>query len=353
MNVTARKRHTVTDIRARNVLPFVRTALWRSLFPILLLGAAGCVTTSPEEQAQAAAPLSVDALRKLYEGAKDPRQFWITVYPSGQGPVFSGTHRLYEAQLSEFAFKTGDPTPAPVIKFRGHTTEFYQGLIDTSAADNWTDFARGLEMGAELLASPGYASRAMHVPDTVDGYLAVMDRVRLEGVNVGNALFFIRGVTRGLGPLGREVEKPEAAAVLGMRFLEPFSFVRLNFNGKMVAFSSTHPYEPPPGRLIASAPIAKDAGGALGVEGSVNGKPATIILDTAGAYHVALPDPEETEVRHIGIGGLVLRHEPCSSLGEEGLGLEEYPRVGLDILSRFVLVIDNAAGMVHFERGAE
>ena len=312
----------------------------------------GCATT-PERSKQAAAPLPREAIRKFYEKAKDPRQFWITVYPSANGPVFSGTHRLYEAQLAEVPFERGEPFPGPVVKFRGHGAEVYRGLVDTSAADNWTDFEGAAAMGATLLGGPGYSSEPSHVPDTLSGYLTVMDRIRFEGLYVENALFFARGVMHDLGPLARGVTKPELTAVLGMRFIEPFSFVRFDFKGASVAFASTRAFEPRPDVLIASVPIEKDAGGALAVRGTVNGKPETIILDTAGDYAVAMKDPEETELRHLSLGDLVLRHLPCTGLAEEGLGLEDYPRVGLDVLSRFVLVIDNTAGLVHFERPEE
>ena len=45
--------------------------------------------------------VSRDKIRTYYKTARDPRQYWITVYSSEAGPVFVGAHRVHAGQSAE------------------------------------------------------------------------------------------------------------------------------------------------------------------------------------------------------------------------------------------------------------
>jgi hypothetical protein len=289
-------------------------------------------------------------VRAFYRLARDPRHFWLTVYPSTNGVAFAGEHRLHTGQEDELEMLGPSDTARPVVRLGGAGQADCTALLDTSAAESWMEFVTAGSMGAVPLGYPAYETQAVHVPDTARGFLCVVDTLRLGQVHIETGLVFARSTGGGLGPLARGLAEPPPRCVLGMRLLRALSYVRFDFPQGKVSVAATSPYTPREEVLLASVPM-REARGALAVEGNVNGRPATVVLDTGGSYCVAAEaDCEQGSLRHLAMGEVVVRHTPCGAPDELGVDLGRYPHAGLGVLRKFVVVLDNRRGVVHFER---
>jgi hypothetical protein len=110
-------------------------------------------------------------------------------------------------------------------------------------------------------------------------------------------------------------------------------------------------YTPRVDRLLAKIPC-RFVHGALAAQGAINGKPTTVLLDTAGDFAAALPDPDSDTVRQISLGDLVLRNSPAVSCTQMNLGMPSYPRVGLHLLGRYQITLADQGRVMYVERPA-
>jgi len=316
---------------------------------LLAFGLCGCLSLDPGLEDPRTGPFSPEEVEAFYGRAQDPRTFWLTIYENQQGPTFRGSHRLHAGQFTELPFKTPKKTSSvPVVSVETFRLSRIFALVDTSSANNWMSIQEASRSTVTPLSPPAFRTRAEHVNDPVDGYLGHIDNLKLKTLRIESVLAFVRGSWDGLEVVERGVEKPVPGMVLGMQFLKPFAFVQFDFESRAVRFSADQGYRPDKKILLASVPF-RSGSGPLQVAGTINGKPQEIILDTAGSFDVVLPSKTEGILRHLSIGDLVLRDLTISP-DATVQGTFSQPRVGLGILSQFLMTLDSKNKVVHFER---
>lgn len=309
-----------------------------------LLLAAGCKST-PEIR-----PLSDEQLRGFYSRAQDPRRFWLTPYQSDAGPVYSGANRLHPEKMAQFRFRVGGQSTEPIIPFTAdNPRKEYLALIDTTSKESWLDMPTALEIGVIPLAPPPARLIPEHVQETITGYAAVVKRLLFDECPIETALVFARGATGPLGALARDAKRPVPVAVFGYDLLRQFAFIQFDFVERMVTFSTSIDYNPEPETLLAAVPFFLQDG-ALAVKGTVEGEPATILIDTAGDFELVLQEARLDPVRRMSLGSLMVMKVNPAIHRDFNLGLTDYPRVGRQLLSRFKVTISNKQRKIFFER---
>jgi hypothetical protein len=277
--------------------------------------------------------------------------FGLTVYRSDAGPVFAGSHRIHHNQSAalEFVEQAGRQAPIVSIKLSGDVA--ISALVDTTSRDNWTTLPAIIRLNGTAIGPPGFGRTADHVLDDIGGMLFVTSRLKLDTVDIANALFYARVAHGPLGSLARWVPEPDPAIVLGVAALRPFPLVQFDFAKGRLLLASSEVYEPAPERLIATLPL-EEVQGALACDGVMEGKTARFLIDVAGDFEIAMKDPPTPKMRQISLGDLVVRQATTQSSFDLGLGLSDYPRIGRQILERFVVSIDFRGKRIHFERPA-
>ncbi len=311
----------------------------------LMLLPSGCASRRPAE----IQPLSPRELEQFFSRAQDERRFWLTKYESDQGPVFAGAHRLHTGKFAYVPFEARRQKPVPMISIRFRSPEEYMALIDASARANWIEFGLAREIGLIPIGPPSYRHFAMHADDPIPGYLSVASRVVIDQLHVETALMYVKAAHGPMKYLTRDDRDMRAPIVLGSEFIRAFHYVQIDYPNQHVLFSTTTPYRPHTDRLIASVPM-RDIYGAIAVEGFIDDMPAAFLLDTIGDYAVAGTFSTAPDVRQIMIGDLVLRNTPYSDLEMLGLGMPDVPRLGRQVLSRYIVTFDGRNRQVHFER---
>jgi hypothetical protein len=340
-------------------MPWQRVSMrfhpWLVPTALLALLGAGCATPNGSE----IRPLTDRELSPFFARAKDPRQFWITVYRSDQGPVFAGTHRLHPDQLTRLPFQP-EQTPVllfqsaaeaslPLVKFDANRGNSYLALIDTSSAHNWLSFHTAQEIGVTPLGPPAYDTAPVHVQDNVRGFASVASTLRFDRLYVETAIVYARAAHGPMGLLARRPEKPWPELVVGVELLKALPFFQLDYPNRLAILSSTAVYAPDPNFLVATVPL-RDVQGAFAAQGSLNGENRIFILDSAGDFEVAMANPPTNDLRQVSVGDLVFRQVKAVSMKSQGLGLSKYPRIGRQLLSRFKVTFAPAARKVHFEK---
>lgn len=312
----------------------------------------GCLQTprlmpTPEPEGD---PLTKDEIKTFYEQGKDPRRFWLTVYDSDAGPVFSNDFRTHPHQYCLLPFKSGRDSLLPVIQFQGRGPARFRALIDTSSSEVWASFPAAADMGFSPLNNPPYRLFPVHVDDPIPGFMCAGDRFRLDQLQLETPLVFARAAHGSLGPLQRGAKG--ADAVFGMRFLKIFQTVQFDFPGRELVLAVDSPHKPDPKRLAATVPYSSHLG-ALTVKGSVGGQPANLLLDTAGPFGLALAAPPAQPIGEVRLGELVFRDVMAAAAADHGLGMPDSPRVGLDLLARYKVTIDSEKKVIYFEEPPE
>lgn len=287
-------------------------------------------------------------MKAFFKQAQDPRRFWITVYDSENGPVFSGSHRLHPNQNIELKFLTGPDSPLPMFKVQGRGPREFTALIDTSSKECWTAFETFPLLGLTPLGPPAYESFPDHVSDTIRGFLSVLSTLKMGHLHIETVLVHVRAANGGLGAIGRQTD-PAPDLVLGYPLLQSLRFFQLDYPAGVFRASSTLPYTPSDADLVATAPL-EEMNGLLVTEGMVDGISGPILLDSAGDFALVLPGGTGSMAKHVGLGDLVLRNVEVQS--GEGLELGDIPlpRVGRQLLGRFKVTVDNFQKIIYFER---
>ena len=327
---------------------------------VTLCLAAGCVTTpdfgadddEDKDDEDVSIPLRRDEIQTFYERAKDPREFWITVYSSPEGPVFRGDHRTHPNQEEELEFLTDNESDVPVVQTKTGRMHLHPFLIDTTSAETWVDLETASAMRLAPLGMPAYGTTPVHVEDDISGFLCIAPTLKAGILHVESVLMFVRGAKGPLGPLARDVTDPVPDGVFGTRFLEIFSYVEFDFPNRNVVLSSTKTYKPDAVRLLATVPFST-ADGYLTVEGTMDERPTSFVVDTAGDYTILMPDMEGTLVRSLRIGDLLVENVTVTANTETDLALTDLARIGTRLLSRFKMTLDFKERVVHFEQPAK
>lgn len=274
----------------------------------------------------------------------------MTRYESESGPVFTGAHRLHQDKFAVLPFESKRHSTVPLIEARMRGERGLPVLIDLSSPVSWIEYDTATRLGLIPLGPPGVRRVAAHVDDQVLSYLAVASRVTLDTVHVETALFYVRAARGSIGPLARGQKELETPAVLGAEFVRAFHFVQFDYPNRRVAFATSTLYQPNEDRLIASVPL-RDLDGHLVLIALIGGQETPVLLDTLGDFSFAGNFIDHgTQLRQLALGDLVLRQIPVTDITTTGLGMVDVPRIGRDILSRFIITIDGRRRLVHFER---
>lgn len=306
----------------------------------LLIGLfSGCATT----------PVSNDVKAGAFRSkAKNPQNFWLTVYDSARGPVVNGGHRLHPNQSVAMPFLSPRKSEMPLINVQLLREDVYTALVDTSAGESWTKLDDALTMELVPLGPPDIFREPLHLRNAGRGLLALAETLRFDQLYVENALIYTR-LEDAPGDIGRGLEPN---ILLGGDFLKQFRYFQINWPGRTVTFSATHPYSPNPGRLLAELPLRR-LNGACVVEAVIDGKNHWVVLDSAGNYELAMTGAEGDAVRQMTLGNLVLRHVRITPHADLQLGWTGYPKIGTGILSKFKVTVDNKLGTVYIEKPAD
>lgn len=313
---------------------------------VLSLFLAGCATTPPND---AITPLTDAQLSQLQKTSRAPEVFGLTAYRSDSGPIFAGGQRVHQGDRATLTFASEPNSTAPLVLMQPGGEGEVRALVDTTSRDNWLTLPAAALFHVTPLGTPPFARKAEHVYDDIGGYVSVAQKIRLDKMHVENALFFVHAANGPIGPVGRWENKPRLDAVLGSAMLRACQHVQFDFVHRSVIFSATSSYQPNSEKLIASLPM-KDAQGAIACEGLVDGKRATILIDTGGDFEFAMTDPPDSSIRQLSAGDLVFRNVSVENCFELGLGLPDHPRIGRRLLAKFKVTFDFRKKLIHFEK---
>lgn len=295
-------------------------------------------------------PLTQMELGTYLSQAQDERSFWLTRYETEWGAVYRGGHRLHTDKLERVPFSSGRASSVPAIPVLLRSAQEYRALLDTSARSGWTEFRVALDEQLIPLGPPPHRMFPDHADDPVPGFASVATRMLVGALRVDAALLYVKGAHGPMEGLFRRGAAPASPVVLGGDFIRAFYYLQIDFPGRAVVLSTTRSFVPDERRLITSLPMS-DYYGIIAVEGFLDDVPTPFLLDSLGAYSVATADQDRWDtVGQVMLGDLVLRNLPHSDSHELGLGLLEVPRIGRDVLERFVVTFDAENRLVHFER---
>ncbi len=321
------------------------------IFSLLLLVAALAGCRSP--QTDYIKPLADDQLRSFFGRPEDPRRYAITIYSSDEGPVFVGANRLHPAHQAVLPFATRRGDTAPVIEAGGKNEAPLPFLLDTSSRESWLRFEAAPALHVSALGTDrAYGTTPRHVRDDIVGYGCITSHLVFDTLWMENVILFVRAASGPLGMLGRSAANPRPEGVLGCNVLREFSYVQMDFAARLVTITSSLGYRPNPDRLIAAVPLL-DKDGPYAVSGMVNGKKATIVLDTGGDFGIATPKMTMGPIKQISIGDLVFRDVRPYTLRERNLTPDTTVRIGRQLLSQYKVTFDNLHYTVYFEKPAE
>ncbi len=308
----------------------------------LTLVMSGCQTAAPGP----ATALTSTLRKQITEKGRDPRTYWITVYPREDGTwYFAGANRLHPNQQIQYEIANVKETELPLIALGKKA--FW--MVDTSSADSWLNYDLADFFNTKPLGNPVFETRPRHVADDFTGYLCVIPQLTLDSLYIESALAYLRGARGSFWPLSRDRSAHYVHFIMGANILQQFSVIHVNMTDGIITLSSTGSYEPVEEQLIAAAPVEWGVHG-LTVKGSVNGHPETFIIDTAGAYSCALSEPDTAVIRHINVGEMVFRNTPVVDARDLGMSTIDMPRLGLHLLDGINLVINNDNKKIYFER---
>lgn len=283
--------------------------------------------------------------------AQNPRRFGLTMYAGKAGPVFAGSFRLHAGQFAKIPMHRGEPVSLPTIKIQGRTKDTFTALLDTSSRANWMTLQAASEMIVFPLSPVNPFQRIPeHVVAPGIGFLGLARKLQIDTLHIENAIMYILLPEARLGPLARGITKPDVDVVLGGDLLKQFTFVQLDYPQRQVILASNQPYKPNAKKLVGQAPLREVAEGVMAGEGIIDGIRSPIIFDTAGSFSVAVPDPAPTEITQLTFGDMVFRRVPARSTRALQLGFAQFPRIGTEILSRYVITLDNRKKTIYFEK---
>jgi len=313
------------------------------LAPLLVaLLVTSCRSTAPTESTA----LTKAEKEALTSRAKPPQTFGIAVQSTRDGVTFAGAFRQHRNHIGNLDFREGQSGYRPVIEINDGKAAL---LLDTAAAESWLTVDAATQLGMMPLIGPGLFERTpRHVVDDTGGFAAVVRTVRFEQAHVENALFYVRNARGPLDALARDEDKAELDGVLGADALRAFEFVRISMkSGKMVVSgSSVYPYAE---NALAIIPLINVRGG-LGVEALVDGDRVRAVLDLAGAFEMASPQPAIPLIRQVTLGDVVFRQVEVVDTISAGLGADSPPRIGRKLLERYDLVINQRGKQLILER---
>ncbi len=314
-----------------------RGASW---IPVLFLAAVlgGCAAPRGA-QVEVLSERRVDAFVRR---GRRPSAFFISRRDGPEGrPVWIDAHRHRTDFATTVAMVSTGPLAVPLIEARAEASgRPYRVLLDTTAAESWTGIDRARTVGFAAVGPPFYEDEPAHVADPIPGIFAAAPSVYVGLLRVDGVLFFARQTRGPLWPLTRADAAERADAILGVPFLRSFAYVQWDFPRREVVLSSGPAYEPDPEAVLAEVDVASMARG-VEFTAYLDGRAQRVLLDTAGPFAVAMPDPPAPLLRQVRIGDLVLRRVRAVPTGEMNLGRPDVTRIGIEALAGYRVTLDN------------
>ncbi len=323
------------------------------------LGVAGCASPGSLKQT----PLVQDQVDRFLSGGRDARAYGITVYPDPAGSRFEFANRPHPDRAAQLNFASPKYSRVPVVEARSALADAFPVLLDTSARQSWATLAaaRGLEY---RIFSPASGEYADHVVADIPGYAGVGNKLVFDELHVESPVYYVAPAAGGLGSLARAAERPELApavaaarekfarrmpVVLGAAALRAFAYVRFDFPGRAVRFSSSRAYAPAnAAAVVANLPLL-DWRGRPAVQATLDGQALVLVIDTAGDFDLSLPGESHAETGELALGAFDVGEVDVASHASLSLP-EKFPaRLGLGVLARFAVTLDFKNRRVWFE----
>lgn len=308
-----------------------------ALSVLLLLSVTGCLTTDEVK------PVKWEDQSAYAAKVKDPRRYGYSIYQTPRGIEFRDGVRLHPNQAKIFSMEAEEPL-RPVVMISGKFGKKEPVLLDFSIETSWLEFGLAQDLNA-IPASEGAAQLVTFPGEKIPGCLSLVPRVRFGDILVGNALFYVRMATGPLGQLARGIEEPQLRGVIGWGTLKKFEQIYLNYEEEKVALSTTKsPYDPNPAELAGKIELVKNAGNCA-VRGTLDGKPAFILIDPAGDFEVATEDGKPVAELSLGEGFSFANPAVSKSMGGT--------RIGARLLSKYRITVFPKDGTIYFEKPQE
>ncbi len=314
---------------------------------ITVLLVAGCATKQPQQQQPTI--LQQEEIMPFLRRARAPREFGLRTEARNDEPAFRGANRLEHDQVESLAFQSPRQSSIPVVTVTTARGKTHKMIVDTTSRKSWIDWSLVDAFGVVPLGPPGHEFVPEHVYTEIPGILGLAPELAFRRIKMRNALIYARAAHGNFHPLCRGCPLVNIRMVMGCGMLQAFDFVQIDYPKRMVTFSTTTAYLPDPDYILVSLPIVW-TNGVLNVWGNIDGRRRTIMIDTSGDYSLVLPDAtENTIIRHLALDEFILRQVPATSTAAAGVIDYGYPRIGTGLLKDFVIVIDNARGLLHIK----
>jgi hypothetical protein len=313
---------------------------------------AGCVsveTVAPvADEVRLCTTAEIEALLKQ---SRDPRTYAVTVYQNEEArTVFVNANRVFPGQQAILYFVSPREVPLPLVEAKvGMGGPATAVLFDTSSRESWTGYDEIAAFGLVPLGAPGFDQMPSHVVDSLHSYLCLLPSLVLDQVRMDTVLVYARAAHGPLWPLNRASAARECRLVLGTLALQNFSHVQWDFPGRTMMLSSGEAYEPKEEDVLAVLPLLP-GDGPLTVEGQIDGRQQSIILDLAGDFELAMEKPPSGLVGQASLGDLVFRQVRALTSAELGLGSPATARIGARLLADYRVTLDNRRRVVYIER---
>lgn len=313
---------------------FIRPAIFLPLVASSLVVLTSCRMFTPPSTSTM---LSQGEIAAMVKRGKAPQVYGLTAYRTENGVLFAGAFRLHAGQIGRTDFKSDRNSTAPIISVNDGDLLM---LIDSSAAESWCSPEARAGMKGVVLKDPNIFQKSpRHVYETVPGFAVVAPTMTIDKMNVESAVFYMRAASGSLNMLNRWEKSPTINGVLGADFLRAFQFVRISLRDRYIVLSATAAY-PATASTLAAVPT-RDLEGGIGVDAMLEGEKTAVMIDLAGDFELALPQPAGPTMRQVSIGDVVFRQTEVVSGFELGLGTNSTPRIGRQLLEKYDLVLNN------------
>ncbi|HHX98453.1 MAG TPA: hypothetical protein P5169_05855 [Kiritimatiellia bacterium] len=326
-----------------------------------ILALAGCANRHPLDPV----PLGQSALDQFLNSGRDARQYGITTYRDAAGVRYEFANRPHPERSAQLDFAPPRNSRLPVVMAKSAITSPFPMLVDTSARQTWAAMSSGRALEYRVFA-PATGEYPDHVSLPLPGYAGVGNKLILDKLHIESPIYFMPPAGGMLGPLSRVANPADHAApalkkreelarripvVMGAAALRNFSFVSFDFPRRKLALASTRDYRPrQPAAVAVSLPML-DWRGRPAFQAQLDNEPMIFVVDTAGEFGVVLPGAATTT------GTLILSSAlsiPCAITSPEEKKLPPtFPaRVGLDVLSKYIVTLDYKKQRIWFENPA-
>ena len=317
----------------------------RLLLATATLLAAGCATQPP----QPPTPLAQDELAQFLAGSRDARFYGITIYRDTAGARFEFANRVHPSRFAEMPMASRQGVPFPLVRAKTAALADCPLLLDSTARQNW--LLLGSTAAMEYVPfEPPMGEYADHVVAEIPGYAGRANKIVLDSLHVESPVFLVPPAHGRLGSLARlETLGNRIQAVMGAALMRSFAFIRFDFPGHRIGFSTSDDYQPPkPSAVLAELPLQEWRGRPV-VQARLGGEPIALLLDTAGDFDLVVPRTASVPGGALELDKLTLADPRVAAAADLGLP-ENFPaRLGLGVLARYVVTLDYTHRRVWFE----